>query len=211
MSTKVTVAQNKTSKTLGLVTLILGVVMLIAGLAVYIFASGYLKDERITVAGDATMFNGAMAGKPVAGPFTAFAQADIINQHALKAPAVETLNPAITNAEEFANELGNKTYAELGDINKAYSAEVAKLIEGGATAEDAAVVEAQAKADAAAGKRATVMNGSFLRASLFTSVVSFGVAVLVMGVGVVFGLVGYSIMKLSDGPVVETKSPVATA
>ena len=207
MSTKVTVAQNKTSKTLGMVTLILGVVMLIAGLAVYIFASGYLKDERITVSGDAAMF----AGKQVAGPFTAFAQADIINKHALAPAKVETLDPAITNAEEFAAELGDKTYAELGDINNAYKAEVAKLIEDGATAEDAAVVEAQAKADAAAAKRATVMNGSFLRASLFTSVVSFGVAVLVMGVGVVFGLVGYSIVKLSDGPVVETKTPVATA
>ncbi|GCD21895.1 aromatic ring-opening dioxygenase LigA [Cellulomonas sp. H30R-01] len=54
--------------------------------------------------------------------------------------------------------------------------------------------------------RATVMNGSFLRASLFTSVVAFGVALLVMGVGVTFGLVGWAIRSL--GTVVAGTSTV---
>ncbi|MFG1780350.1 aromatic ring-opening dioxygenase LigA [Micromonospora sp. NPDC049051] len=45
--------------------------------------------------------------------------------------------------------------------------------------------------------RQTVMNGSFLRASLFTSVVSFGVAALAMGLGVVLVLIGYSLLTLS--------------
>ncbi|MCL7460901.1 aromatic ring-opening dioxygenase LigA [Micromonospora echinofusca] len=45
--------------------------------------------------------------------------------------------------------------------------------------------------------RQTVMNGSFLRASLFTSVVSFGVAALAMGLGVVLALIGYSLLTLS--------------
>lgn len=206
MSTTVTVNQNKTPKLLGLIVTILGAVMLVAGLAVYIFASGYLKDERITVSADAASFG----GKQVAGPFTAFAQADIINTHALAVPDVATLDPAISNPAEFAEELGNKTYAELGGIGNKYKDEVAALKSGGATDEDPAVVEAQAKADAAAAKRTSVMNGSFLRASLFTSVVSFGVATLVMGVGVVFGLTGYAIIRLSDGAVVETKKAVAS-
>ncbi|MFD2841439.1 aromatic ring-opening dioxygenase LigA [Populibacterium corticicola] len=206
MSTTVTVNQNKTPKLLGLIVTILGAVMLVAGLAVYIFASGYLKDERITVSADAASF----AGKQVAGPFTAFAQADIINTHALAVPDVATLDPAISNAAEFAEELGNKTYAELGGIGNKYKDEVTALKSGGATDEDPAVVEAQAKADAAGAKRTSVMNGSFLRASLFTSVVSFGVATLVMGVGVVFGLTGYAIIRLSDGAVVETKKAVAS-
>jgi hypothetical protein len=38
--------------------------------------------------------------------------------------------------------------------------------------------------------RNVAMNGSFLRASLFTSVVSFGVAALAMGLGVLFFLLG---------------------
>ena len=38
--------------------------------------------------------------------------------------------------------------------------------------------------------RAVAMNGSFLRASLFTSVVAFGVAAMAIGIGIVFILIG---------------------
>jgi hypothetical protein len=44
-------------------------------------------------------------------------------------------------------------------------------------------------------KRATVMNGSFLRASLFTSVVSFGVAAMAMGLGILIGMIGYAMFS----------------
>jgi len=44
--------------------------------------------------------------------------------------------------------------------------------------------------------RATVMNGSFLRASLFTSVVSFGIAAMAMGLGIVFILIGVALRAL---------------
>ena len=44
--------------------------------------------------------------------------------------------------------------------------------------------------------REVVMNGSFLRASLFTSVVSFGIAAMAMGLGVVFVLVGVALRLL---------------
>ena len=46
-------------------------------------------------------------------------------------------------------------------------------------------------------RRAVVMNGSFLRASLFTSVVSFGVAAMAMGLGVVFAAVGIALRSIS--------------
>lgn len=45
--------------------------------------------------------------------------------------------------------------------------------------------------------RQTAMNGSFLRASLFTSVVAFGVAAMAMGIGIVFILVGVAILSLA--------------
>lgn len=45
--------------------------------------------------------------------------------------------------------------------------------------------------------RATVMNGSFLRASLFTSVVSFGIAAMAVGLGALFLLVGAALLRLS--------------
>ncbi|WP_263121065.1 aromatic ring-opening dioxygenase LigA [Cellulomonas sp. RIT-PI-Y] len=45
--------------------------------------------------------------------------------------------------------------------------------------------------------REVAMNASFLRASLFTSVVAFGVAALVMGLGVLFLLVGWALWALA--------------
>ena len=45
--------------------------------------------------------------------------------------------------------------------------------------------------------RDVAMNGSFLRASLFTSVVAFGVAAMAIGVGIVFILLGVAVLNLS--------------
>ena len=45
-------------------------------------------------------------------------------------------------------------------------------------------------------RRATVMDSSFLRASLFTSVVAFGVAALVSGLGVLFVLLGVALLGI---------------
>jgi hypothetical protein len=45
--------------------------------------------------------------------------------------------------------------------------------------------------------RETVMTASFLRASLFTSVVSFGVAAFAFGTGVVMIIIGYVLLRLS--------------
>jgi hypothetical protein len=46
--------------------------------------------------------------------------------------------------------------------------------------------------------RATAMNGSFLRASLFTSIVAFGVSALVSATGVIFLLLGWALRGVSD-------------
>lgn len=51
--------------------------------------------------------------------------------------------------------------------------------------------------------RQVAMNASFLRASLFTSVVAFGVAVMAIGVGIVFVLLGVAVMNLAAKPKVE--------
>ena len=49
-------------------------------------------------------------------------------------------------------------------------------------------------------RREQVMTSSFLRASLFTSVVAFGVAALVVALGVLFILVGIAILALDRRP-----------
>jgi hypothetical protein len=50
--------------------------------------------------------------------------------------------------------------------------------------------------------RATAMNASFLRASLFTSVVAYGVAAFAVGMGIVLGLLAVAVRAL-DRPVVR--------
>jgi hypothetical protein len=45
--------------------------------------------------------------------------------------------------------------------------------------------------------RDVAMNGSFLRASLFTSVVAFGVSAMAIGIGIVFILIGMALLNLA--------------
>ena len=130
-----------TARLAGLVAIIAGVLLVVAGGTTWAMVRSQLVAENITVAEDAAMF----AGQQVAGPLTAYAQADIINHHAL-------------------DMAGGKTYAQL---------------------------------DREDPIRATVMNGSFLRASLFTSVIAFGIAAFAAGLGVLFILVGYALRALA--------------
>ncbi len=126
---------------IGLGIIIIGVIFTIAGISTYALSATTLAAENITVAEDASRF----AGQEVKGPFTAYAQADIIATH----------------AEEIG---GGKTYAELDQDDPV---------------------------------RETVMDASFLRASLFTSVVAFGVAAMAAVLGVVLIAVGWALRRIS--------------
>lgn len=128
-------------KALAIVVMVFGMVFAVAGTGTWIAVSSNLKAEKITVSADAAAFGGAL----VDTPWEAWAQADIINKHALKASE-------------------GKTYSELDKENPV---------------------------------RETMMNGSFLRASLFTSVVAFGVALLVIGLGVVFIITGEALRRVA--------------
>ncbi len=128
---------GKQVRLLGLVSIIIGAVMIIAGAVTWGVVSTKLAAENITVSADAPM----LAGARVTGPIEAFIQADVINHHALTA----------TNG---------KTYAELGKDDPL---------------------------------RATAMNGSFLRSSLFTSVIAFGVALFAIGVGALAIVLGWGL------------------
>lgn len=131
-------------RVVGIIVAVLGALFLVAGIVTYAVVSSTLADEQITVSDDAAHF----AGKDVKGPFTAYAQADIIAQH----------------AKEIG---GGKTYSELPQDDP---------------------------------NRDTVMTASFLRASLFTSVVAFGVAAFVAVVGVVLILLGWALIRLARRP-----------
>jgi hypothetical protein len=128
-------------RTIGLITLIAGVVLAVAGAFTYVMVSITLADENITVSDDAKYF----AGDEVNGPLSAASEAQTIEKHALAAS-------------------GGKTYAELPKDDP---------------------------------NRQTVMTGSFLRASLFTSVVAFGVAAMAVGIGIIFALLGWALMGVA--------------
>jgi hypothetical protein len=57
--------------------------------------------------------------------------------------------------------------------------------------------------------RATVMTASFLRASLFTSVVSFGVAAMAAGLGLVFILIGWALLSIARSLSAPSEAPRA--
>lgn len=121
-------------KTAYITSIILGIVLIIGGITTWIVVSNTLAEENITVSEDAN----CLAGDDVNGPFSAYCEAEIINEHALDAT-------------------DGLTYAEMDREDE---------------------------------RRATAMNASFLRASLFTSVVAFGVAGMAILMGIVFVLIG---------------------
>ena len=124
-------------KVASLTSIIVGIVMAIAGVVVWVVVSTTLEDQKITVSDDAN----CAAGDTVNGPISAFCQADIIDHHTME----------IT---------GGKTYAELAQDDP---------------------------------NRETAMTSSFLQASLFTSVVAFGVCLMAIAIGIVLTLIGFAL------------------
>jgi hypothetical protein len=137
-------------RVLSILVVIAGAILVVAGVATWFIVRDQLADEKIVVSEDAPF----LAGNDVDGPFSAYAEAEAINDHALEAS-------------------GGLTYAQL---------------------------------DRDDPTRDTVMTASFLRASLFTSVVSFGVAFFAFGVGIILILVGWALLHIDR--VLRSSRPV---
>ena len=120
--------------------IVLGLILVIGGVATWTVVSTTLRDQKIVTPEDA-----CLPEKTVAGPFTAYCQAKVIEKHTLEAT-------------------GGKTYAEL---------------------------------DREDPLREIAASSSFLQASLFTSVLAFGVAAMAAGMGVLFVLIGLGIRDVS--------------
>ena len=139
-------------KAASLVAIVVGIIMVVAGIATWVVISNTLASQRITVSADAD----CAAGDDVNGPISAFCQASVIDKHTM-------------------NITGGKTYAEL---------------------------------DRDDPNRATAMNSAFLQASLFTSVVAFGVCLMAMAVGAVLALIGFALRSPAEVPAPD--EPAAT-
>lgn len=123
-------------KTASIASILLGIVLIVGGAATWLVVSTTLADQQIVTSDDA-----CLPGRSVAGPFTAYCQADIIEKHTLE--TTEGLY-----------------YAEL---------------------------------DREDPRRQTALTSSFLQASLFTSILAFGVAAMAIGMGLLFVLIGLGI------------------
>ena len=98
----------------------------------------------------------------------------------------------ITVSEDAASNAGKAVNGPL----TAYSE--AQIIEEHAL--DASGGKTYAELDREDPARATVMNASFLRSSLFTSVIAFGVAAFAAGMGVLFTLLGVALRRIAAAP-----------
>ncbi len=116
-----------------LLSIIFGAILIVGAIGTWAMVSSTLSDQRITTPSDA-----CLPEREVRGPFTAYCQAQIIEEHTLD--TTEGL-----------------TYAEL---------------------------------DREDPRRDMAMNSSFLQASLFTSILAYGVAAMAGGMGVLFILLG---------------------
>ena len=131
--------------------IVLGALLIIGAGSTWLLVSNTLSDQQITVSDDAS----CAAGASVDGPYSAYCQAKIIEEHTM-------------------NITGGKTYAQL---------------------------------DREDPVRATAMNSSFLQASLFTSVLAFGVAAMAAGMGVIMVLIG---LGMRDVATVAQEIPTRT-
>jgi hypothetical protein len=145
-----TATNSKAVRVIGLLAIIAGAVLIVAGGVTWGVVRSQLVAENIVIPDDARAFQGNV----VDGPIDAFIQADIINHHALDSS-------------------DGKTYAELDRDDPA---------------------------------RASVMNASFLRTSLFSSVIAFGVAAFAAGIGLLQILTGWALLKLAPKQPAVTES-----
>ena len=120
--------------------IVLGVLMIVGAGATWFMVSDMLGDQNIVTPEDA-----CLPDSEVDGPFTAYCQAQIIQEHTLEST-------------------DGMTYAELERDDP---------------------------------RRDIAMNSSFLQASLFTSVLAFGVSAMAGAVGLLFILIGLGMRDVS--------------
>ena len=135
-------------RTASVASILLGILLVVGGIATWVVVADTLGDQQITTSDDA-----CLPGRRVADPFTAYCEAKVIETHTLEST-------------------DGLYYAELERDDP---------------------------------RRETALTSSFLQASLFTSVLAFGVAAMAVGMGILFLLIGVGIRDVEE----RTVQPVA--
>ena len=128
-------------RTASIASIVLGILLVVGGVATWVVVASTLGDQQITTSDDA-----CLPGRRVADPFTAYCEAKVIETHTLEST-------------------DGLYYAELERDDP---------------------------------RRETALTSSFLQASLFTSVLAFGVAAMAVGMGILFLLIGLGIRDVQD-------------
>jgi hypothetical protein len=128
-------------RTASIASIVLGILLVVGGVATWVVVADTLGDQQITTSDDA-----CLPGRRVADPFTAYCEAKVIETHTLEST-------------------DGLYYAELERDDP---------------------------------RRETALTSSFLQASLFTSVLAFGVAAMAVGMGILFLLIGLGIRDVQD-------------
>ena len=128
-------------RTASIASILLGILLVVGGVATWVVVADTLGDQQITTSDDA-----CLPGRRVADPFTAYCEAKVIETHTLEST-------------------DGLYYAELERDDP---------------------------------RRETALTSSFLQASLFTSVLAFGVAAMAVGMGLLFLLIGLGIRDVEE-------------
>ncbi len=206
-------------KVLAILVAVVGVVFLATGITMYSITSVQLKAQQVTVApydhGTNGAKSGAFDGQTVAGPFTALAQIDAIGHHMSQASATATGGKADAPTGVVTGGDPSLTYGTAPMVSLKADGTCAAPVKwtdkagaGSITcaAGETPVVTGGVSAAAMAGLRSTLQSGSFLIASLYVSVLAFGVSALVGGLGIVLMIIG-AVQLLT----IRTKGAVAGA
>ena len=137
-------------RTASIASILLGILLVVGGVATWVVVASTLGDQQITTSDDA-----CLPGRRVVDPFTAYCEAKVIETHTLEST-------------------DGLYYAELERDDP---------------------------------RRETALTSSFLQASLFTSVLAFGVAAMAVGMGLLFLLIGLGIRDVEERTV---KAPLRT-
>lgn len=147
---------SSTLRRVGGVAIAAGTLFVAVGAGAWFTVTKQLREEKITVPGNAPM----LAGKRVQDPVTAYVQALVIKG----------------NAERGA---GGRTFADVSDALRGIDA----------SSDEARELRNQSSA---------LSTAASLRTSLMTSVLAYGVSVLVGGLGALFVIAGSQLRRI-DG------------
>jgi len=182
------------AKILAWLVTVIGVVMFIIGIVAYGGISAQLKAQGITVEAVTADNPGPLAGKDVAGPFTALAQVNGIQQHTI------TSTSACTYSDGTTVFPGGATFGQIPRVasndGKTYSSAV--TVSDGTSTDKAT----HAKGDPLSttdtciyNARNTAEQSGWLQASLMLPVLAFAVAVFIMGVGLTVLVIGLALLN----------------